>query len=304
MSPILRIATRKSPLAMWQAEHVQQQLQQHWPHLSIELVPMSTSGDHFLRDSLAAVGGKGLFVKELEHALLNHQADVAVHSLKDVPAHLPEGLSLTTFLNREDPRDALVSSYPTLSDLPHGACVGTASLRRQALLKHHHPHLQVKLLRGNVNTRLSKLAAGEYDAIILAAAGLKRLDKHACIQQYLAVDTFVPAVGQGVLALECRHGDEDTQRWLQPLHHCATASCVLAERAFNERLGGACHVPVAGHAVLEQQSLRLTGVVAHIDGQVCLKETIEGPVEQAQALGIELAQRLLAQGAQAILQAV
>ena len=239
----LRIATRQSPLALWQAHFVKIELQRHWPDLSIDLIPMKTSGDKFLSDTLAAVGGKGLFVKELEQALLDHRADIAVHSLKDVPAHLPTGLLLGAFLSREDPRDALVSAYPSLDAMPAGAIIGTASLRRAALIKHYYPQLATAVLRGNVNSRLNKLASGVFDGIILAAAGLNRLGLDDQIATILPSEQFVPAVGQGVLALECRIDDPAIQALLLPLHDPATARCVIAERACNERLGGSCHVP-------------------------------------------------------------
>lgn len=304
MNSTLRIATRQSPLALWQAEHVKARLQHHWPALDIQLLPMTTSGDHFLKDSLAAVGGKGLFVKELERAVQDSRADLAVHSLKDVPAHLPAGLILSTFLEREDPRDALVSSYSCLSALPQGAKLGTASLRRQAIVQHYHPHLRVETLRGNVNSRLEKLSAGHFDAIILATAGLKRLAFEPRIAQILGIDTFIPAVGQGVLALECRADDLAVQALLQPLHHLPTAVCVAAERACNLRLGGACHVPIAAHAVLCDGQLHLSALVASPNGQDFLSQQDSAPAALADALGIHVAEQLLARGAAAILQAL
>lgn len=297
----LRIATRQSPLALWQASFVKQELERCWPKLEVHLVPMLTSGDRFLSDSLATVGGKGLFVKELERALLEGTADVAVHSLKDVPAHLPEGLVLSVFLEREDPRDALLSSFASLETLPYGARVGTASLRRCALLKHYYPHLCIETLRGNVNSRLTKLENGDFDAILLAVAGLKRLGLETQIRQYLELENFVPAVGQGVLALQCRTADTHIATLLAPLHHTETALCVTAERAFNERLGGACHVPVAAHATIEGSQLQLNGLVASVDGQACLRTTASAPFEHAIRLGIEVAETLLARGAAAIL---
>lgn len=304
MNSTLRIATRQSPLALWQAEHVKQRLQQYWPALDIQLLPMTTSGDQFLKDTLAAVGGKGLFVKELERALQDGRADLAVHSLKDVPAHLPEGLILSTFLQREDPRDALVSPYSSLSALPKDAVLGTASLRRQAIVQHYYPHVRVETLRGNVNSRLEKLAAGHFDAILLAAAGLKRLSFEGKISQMLDIETFIPAVGQGVLALECRANDQAVQDLLKPLHHGATAACVVAERACNLRLGGACHVPVAAHAVLHHDQLHLTALVASPNGQDFLSHKDSAPVSLAETLGISVAEHLLSRGAAAILQAL
>ena len=303
MTSLLRIATRQSPLALWQAHFVKTELERHWPELSIQLIPMKTSGDRFLKDTLAAIGGKGMFVKELELAILENRADLAVHSLKDVPAHLPEGLILSTFLQREDPRDALVSPHASLATLPPGSVVGTASLRRQALIKYYYPHLKVEVLRGNVNSRLAKLDEGAFDAIILAVAGLKRLNMVTRIAQTLPLDQFIPAVGQGVLTLETRTADLATQRLLKPLHHIDTALRVRAERAFNERLGGACHVPVAGHATLSEQGLQLSGLVASVDGLVCLQATASSALDEPEALGVSLANELLSQGAAAILQA-
>ncbi len=297
----LRIATRQSPLALWQAEFVKAQLHHYWPKLDITLVPMRTSGDKFLNDTLAAVGGKGLFVKELELALLEQRADIAVHSLKDVPAQLPAGLLLSTFLQREDPRDALVSDYQSLDALPHGALIGTASLRRHALIKHYYPHLNVAVLRGNINSRLKQLANGHYDAIMLAVAGLTRLGLEHEIAAKLDSEQFVPAVGQGVLALECRADDLTIQALLVPLHHADTTICVTAERAFNERLGGACHVPVAAYATLDSDTLHLMGLVAKVDGTECLRESISGPIADACKLGTTLANTLLNRGADTIL---
>lgn len=302
MTHELRIATRQSPLAMWQAEHVKTTLEQCWPGLVVRLIPMITSGDRFLSDSLATQGGKGMFVKELERALLTNTADLAVHSLKDVPALLPAGLCLSTFLERESPEDAFISRTTAIHTLPPGALIGTASLRRQALIKHYYPHLDVKILRGNVNSRLAKLAAGDFDAIILAFAGLKRLEKTACITELLPLHQFIPAVGQGVLALETRSDDVQTQHYLQPLNHADTTACVMAERAFNERLGGACHVPVAGHAILTGDQLHLEGLVASVDGKQCLQESMHATRADAIALGQQLADKLLARGAAAILQ--
>ncbi|MDB5987670.1 MAG: hydroxymethylbilane synthase [Nevskia sp.] len=302
MSANLRIATRQSPLALWQAGHVRALLENLHPELSVELVPMTTAGDQMLDRSLAAVGGKGLFVKELEQALLDGRADLAVHSMKDVPAQLPEGLCLTAFLAGEDPRDAFVSNrYADLAALPQGAHVGTASLRRQAQLRRLRPDLRVGDLRGNVGTRLRRLDAGEFDAILLAHAGLARLGLGARIRQSFDPEVFVPAISQGVIGLECRSDDATTRARLTPLHDITTAIRLAAERAVNARLGGACTVPVAGHAVVNGTRLRLLALVAAPDGSRLVRDEISGPTAQAEQLGAQLAQRLLAAGAREIL---
>jgi hydroxymethylbilane synthase len=302
MTTRLRIATRESPLALWQAEHVKALLQGLHPSATVELVPMTTLGDQLLDRSLATVGGKGLFVKELEQAMLDGRADLAVHSMKDVPSQLPEGLCLTAFLAGEDPRDAFVSNrYADLDALPQGAHVGTASLRRQAQLRRLRPDLRVSEVRGNVGTRLRKLDAGEFDAILLAHAGLARLGLGARIRQSFDPETFVPAISQGVIGIECRTEDAATRAALAPLHDAATATRLLAERSLNARLGGACTVPVAGHAVIDGKNLRLVALVAAPDGSKLVRDEIRGATDDAEALGEQLAQALLAAGARQIL---
>lgn len=299
---MLRIATRESPLALWQAYHVKALLEQAHPGLAVELVPMTTQGDQLLDRSLATVGGKGLFVKELEAAMLEGRADLAVHSMKDVPAQLPDGLILTAFLPGEDPRDAFVSNrYDGLDALPQGAVVGTASLRRQAQLRALRPDLQIRELRGNVGTRLRRLDEGLFDAILLARAGLVRLKLDERIRESFDVERFVPACAQGVIGIECRADDAQTINYLAPLHDTQAAIRLAAERGLNARLGGACTVPVAGHAVINGDRLRLTGLVAAPDGSVVVRDVIEGPVAEAAALGETLALRLLDAGARPIL---
>ncbi len=299
---VLRIATRESPLALWQARHVQTLLQRAHPGLAVELVPMTTAGDQLLDRSLATVGGKGLFVKELETALLQGRADIAVHSMKDVPAQLPPGLCLSAFLRGEDPRDAMVSNrYDSLAALPAGAVVGSSSLRRQAQLRLQRPDLQLRELRGNVGTRLRKLDEGQYDAILLAHAGLLRLGLQSRIRESFAVEVFVPAIAQGVIGVECREDDSATRQCLAPLHHPASATRLAAERALNARLGGACTVPVAGHAVLHGTRLRLDALVAAPDGSRVVRAALEGKAADAAALGTALAEHLLAAGAHDIL---
>lgn len=298
----LRIATRESPLALWQARHVQGLLNQTHPGLEVGLVPMTTAGDQLLDRNLATAGGKGLFVKELETALLEGRADLAVHSMKDVPSQLPPGLCLTAYLAGEDPRDALVSNdYASLDALPAGSVVGTSSLRRQAQLRALRPDLKVAELRGNVGTRLRKLDQGQYQAILLAHAGLLRLGLQDRIRESLAVDRFVPAIAQGVIGLECRADDTATRALLAPLHDAAAATRLAAERALNARLGGACTVPVAGHAVIRGTSLRLDALVAVPDGSRVVRAALEGPAAEAAGLGERLARQLLDGGAREIL---
>ncbi len=302
---ILRIATRRSPLAMWQAEHVAAALRQAHPGLQVKLVGMSTQGDKILDTPLAKIGGKGLFVKELEQGILNGRADIAVHSMKDVPVALPEGLHLPVIMRREDPRDAFVSGVSTSLDaLPEGARVGTSSLRRQCQLAHRRPDLKITALRGNVNTRLGKLDAGEFDAVILAAAGLKRLGFQRRITAYLTPEQSLPAIGQGAIGIECRVDDDRVNGLIKSLHHRGTAACVHAERAMNHRLMGGCQVPVAGYAVLEGDALSLRGLVGEPDGTRILRGEELGSASQAEALGKRLAVGLLEQGADAILRAL
>lgn len=304
----LTIATRKSPLALWQAEYVKARLEALHPQLTVTLLPMTSRGDHILDVPLAKVGGKGLFVKELEHSLLNHEADIAVHSMKDVPMEFPEGLALSVICEREDPRDAFVShQYACFEDLPQGAVVGTSSLRRQCQLLEQRPDLEIKFLRGNVNTRLSKLDQGEYDAIILAAAGLMRLEMTDRIAQYLSPELCLPAGGQGAVGIECRINDPEIEAWLAPLNDTTTAECVTAERAMNRRLEGGCQVPIACYAIhspAHDQQLWLRGLVGSPDGTVMLSDEVTGTPDQAEAMGIELAERLLDKGAAKILKAV
>ncbi len=301
----LRIATRKSALALWQANYVKARLEALHPHLTIELVTMTSKGDRILDAPLAKIGGKGLFVKELENALLEGRADIAVHSMKDVPMAFPEGLGLAVICEREDPRDAFVSNqYQNIDQLPEGAIVGTSSLRRQCQLLEKRPDLTIRFLRGNVNTRLQKLDDGEYDAIILAAAGLIRLEMQDRIQQFLPVTFSLPAGGQGAVGIECRTDDKDTLALIQSLHHEDTATCVLAERAMNRRLEGGCQVPIACYAVLEDDQVSLEGLVGKPDASEILRTAVSRPRSECEQAGIEAAEALLAQGAGDILKAV
>ncbi|EPG4006710.1 hydroxymethylbilane synthase [Providencia stuartii] len=299
---IVRIATRKSPLALWQAYFVKEKLEQFHPGLQVELVPMVTKGDIILDTPLAKVGGKGLFVKELELALLEKRADIAVHSMKDVPVEFPEGLGLVTICEREDPRDAFVSNqYDSLDALPAGSVVGTSSLRRQCQLRELRPDLAIRDLRGNVGTRLSKLDNGEYDAIILAVAGLKRLGLEARIRTALAPEQSLPAVGQGAVGIECRLDDERTRQLLEKLNDDNTSVCVLAERAMNMRLEGGCQVPIGSYAIWQDGQIWLRALVGAPDGsQVIRGERLTTP-EQATQAGISLAEELLDKGAREIL---
>lgn len=302
MSQTIRIATRKSPLAMWQAEHVAELLKQAHPGLEVELVGMKTQGDAILDTPLAKIGGKGLFVKELEQGMLEDKADLAVHSIKDVPVDLPDGLHLAVILEREDPRDAFVSNlYNSLEELPEGAVVGTSSLRRQCQLLDRRPDLQIASLRGNVNTRLRKLDEGEFEAIILASAGLKRLGMRGRITCKLEKDVSLPAIGQGAIGIECRSDDERINALLAPLHHQETALCVAAERAMNQRLMGGCQVPIAGHAIINNGILHLRGLVGEPDGSRVMRAEISGPADEAESLGIAVAEDLLGQGADQVL---
>ena len=301
----LKIATRQSPLALWQANYVKDRLQQLYPDLTIELVPMVTKGDVILDSPLAKIGGKGLFVKELENALLNKEADIAVHSMKDVPMQFPEGLGLAVICQREDPRDAFVShSYRTFAELPQGAVVGTSSLRRQCQLKALRTDLDIRSLRGNVGTRLSKLDNGDYDAIILASAGLIRLGLADRIASFIDVEQSLPAAGQGAVGIECRTDDMQVQTLLAPLADAETTYCVRAERAMNNHLQGGCQVPIGGYAVLQQGQLYLRALVGDIDGSRIIRAEGKSAVENAEILGVKIAEQLLAQGADKILQAI
>ena len=301
----IRIATRKSALALWQAEYVKAELLRHHPNLTVELVPMSTQGDKILDTPLAKIGGKGLFVKELEQAMLDDRADIAVHSMKDVPVEFPDGLMLHTICPRENPQDAFVSNqFKSIDELPPGAVVGTSSLRRQCQLKALRPDLTVRDLRGNVNTRLAKLDNGEYAAIILAAAGLIRLGFEQRIAALMSVDTSLPANGQGAVGIECRSDDKEVQQLLSALEHRETRICVLAERAMNRKLQGGCQVPIGAFAVIEGDTLWLRGLVGALDGSEIIRHQLRGPVAEAEQLGVALAEHLLSQGADRILQDV
>jgi len=303
----VRIATRKSALALWQAEYVKAQLEHFHAGINVELVPMTTKGDIILDTPLAKVGGKGLFVKELEVAMLEDRADIAVHSMKDVPVDFPEGLGLVVICPREDPRDAFVSNtIKSLADLPQGAIVGTSSLRRQCQLKASRPDLDIRDLRGNVNTRLRKLDEGEYDAIILAAAGLIRLEMSERIAQFIEPEEMLPANGQGAVGIECRLDDEKIKTLLAPLECNTTRIRVLAERSMNRALQGGCQVPIGSYGVIsaDGKELHLRGLVGAVDGSEMIESEITGPVEEGEALGHKLAQELLGKGADKILQEV
>jgi hydroxymethylbilane synthase len=305
MRTTIRIATRKSPLALWQANHVKSRLESLYPTLRVELLPMSTKGDKILDSPLAKVGGKGLFVKELEQAILAGEADIAVHSMKDVPVEFPAGLGLCIICEREDPRDAFVSPrFASIAELPTGSRVGTSSLRRQCQLRAQRPDLQVLDLRGNVNSRLAKLDAGDYDAIILAAAGLKRLGMQERITALLSPEESLPANGQGAVGIECRLDDPELLTLLAPLEHSPTRQRVLAERAMNRALQGGCQVPIGAYAELQGSDLWLRGLVGRPDGSLVLRAEQRGPAGAAEALGIALAEQLLALGAAGILSGV
>jgi hydroxymethylbilane synthase len=301
----IRLGTRKSQLALWQAHYVRDTLTRLHPGLRVELVTMTTEGDRILDRSLAKVGGKGLFIKELEQGLLENRTDIAVHSMKDVTATLPPGLHLSVVCEREDPRDAFISNrYATLDALPQGARVGTSSLRRQCQLRAAYPHFEIVTLRGNVNTRLAKLDAGEFDAILLAVAGIKRLGMEERIRQRLDPSVSLPAVGQGAVCIECRESDAATNELLAPLNHRETQICVTAERAMNAHLEGGCQVPIGGYAELHGDQLHLRGLVGEPDGSRLLRAELRGPAIQAEQLGAQLAQQLLVQGAKDILDKV
>ncbi|WP_347453263.1 hydroxymethylbilane synthase [Acinetobacter thermotolerans] len=301
----LKIATRQSPLALWQAEHIRARLQELHADLQVELVTFVTQGDKILDTPLAKIGGKGLFVKELEAALLDGRADLAVHSMKDVPMVLPEGLNLPVICEREDPLDAFVSNtYTSFDELPQGAKVGTSSLRRKCQILKARPDLEIIDLRGNVGTRLSKLDAGHYDAIILASAGLKRLGLAERIRHTIVPEISLPAVGQGALGLECRSNDQVVLDLILPLLHAETDACVRAERAFNAYLEGGCQVPIAGYATLQNGQISIEGRVGSTDGATLLKAQLQADASEAEQLGVSLAQNLLAQGAGELLKAL
>ncbi len=302
---IIRIATRQSPLALWQAEHVAELLVRAFPGVRTQLVKMVTRGDKILDAPLAKVGGKGLFVKELEQGMLEGVADIAVHSMKDVPVDFPEGLHLASILTREDPTDAFVSNhYASLNELPPNARIGTSSLRRECQLKEKFPDAQVMPLRGNVNTRLAKLDAGDYDAIILASAGLKRLGMANRITQSLDASVSLPAIGQGAIGIECRIDDVEINAMLAALHDAETGLCVVAERAMNARLNGGCQVPIAGFALLQGEQLFMRGLVGNPDGSVICRSERSGGLDQGAVIGRLIAEDLLAQGADKVLQAL
>jgi hydroxymethylbilane synthase len=301
-SRIIRIATRKSALALWQAEYVKAALLEAHRDLQVELVPMSTQGDKILDTPLAKIGGKGLFIKELEVAMSEDRADIAVHSMKDVPVAFPEGFGLHAICERENPFDAFVSNnFASIEDLPQGAVVGTSSLRRQCQLRHIRPDLLIKDLRGNVNTRLAKLDSGQYDGIILAAAGLIRLQMPERIRAHMPANISLPAVGQGAVGIECRNDDLQLIALLQPLNHAPTATRVTAERAMNAQLNGGCQVPIGSFAELEGQQITLRGLVGSVDGSQLLHAQCSGHQDQAMQIGQQVAQLLLDQGAAAIL---
>jgi hydroxymethylbilane synthase len=300
---LIRIATRESPLAMWQTEFVASELRRLHPGLRVELVSMTTKGDQLLDSPLAKIGGKGLFVKELEVALLEQRADIAVHSMKDVPMHFPDGLALIAIMEGHDPRDAFVSNnYDSLATLPAGAVVGTSSLRRETQIRARYPQLEIKMLRGNIQSRMAKLDRGDYDAIILAAAGLKRMGYDARIRAELGPEESLPSVGQGALGIEARANDAAVQALIAPLIHAPTNTRVRAERAFNTRLNGGCQVPIGGYALLQDDgSLWLRGMVGRPDGTLTLRDEITGDATEGEALGVQLAERMLAAGADKIL---
>ncbi|MEI7995056.1 MAG: hydroxymethylbilane synthase [Methylococcaceae bacterium] len=302
---IIRIATRQSPLALWQAEHVAELLVRALPGVRTQLVKMVTRGDKILDAPLAKVGGKGLFVKELEQGMLENLADIAVHSMKDVPVDFPEGLHLAAILLREDPTDAFVSNhYSMLNELPPSARIGTSSLRRQCQIKEKFPDAEVIPLRGNVNTRLSKLDAGDCDAIILASAGLIRLGMAKRITQSLDTSVSLPAIGQGAIGIECRVDDLEINEILQTLHDAETGLCVSAERAMNARLNGGCQVPIAGFAQVQGGQIAMRGLVGNPDGSVLYRAERTGGLDQGESIGQLIAEDLLAQGADIILQAL
>ena len=303
--PVVKIATRNSPLARWQAEFVKAELQTHHPGLNVELIGFTTRGDQLLDSPLSKVGGKALFVKELEVAMLNGEADMAVHSMKDVPMEFPQGLELAVICEREDPRDAFVSNrYTAIDELPEGAVLGTSSVRRQCQLWAIRPDLNIKDLRGNVNTRLRKLDDGEYDAIVLAAAGLKRLGMDHRIADFIDPQVSLPAGGQGAVGIECRSDNARIKELLKPLEHRQTTFRVVAERALNRHLEGGCQVPIASFAEAQGHRLSMKALVGSLDGQTILRAAGEDDCINAEALGINLAEQLLAQGAAEILKQI
>jgi len=304
----VRIGSRKSQLALVQTHWVQAELSKAFPDINFEVKTMESKGDKILDVALSKIGDKGLFTQELEDAMLSGETDFAVHSLKDLPTNLPEGLMLGCVTEREDPADALVvhekHKDKQLDTLPEGAVIGTSSLRRLAQLKHHFPHFKFKDIRGNVNTRLRKLDEGEYDAIVLAAAGLNRLDMSDRIHQILPPDISLHAVGQGALGIECRQGDEEILSILKVLEHTPTAQRCYAERAFLRELEGGCQVPIGVNTTIEGNTLTLKGIVASLDGQQLIKDVVTGAPADAESMGKELAKRVRSQGAQEILDVI
>jgi len=298
----ITIATRESELAIWQAEYIKSELVSLYPRLDVTILGMTTEGDKTLNKSLSKIGGKGLFIKELEVALQNKEADIAVHSLKDLPMHLSEEFMIGAISKREDARDAFISNdFGALEMLPPGSIVGTSSFRRQSQLQHRFPDLVIEPLRGNLQTRLRKLDKKQYQGIILAAAGLIRLKLKHRIRQYMSPENSIPAVGQGALAIEILKERTDLITLLNPLHHLNSAYCVLAERAMSRTLGGSCNVPLGAYAVIENKILKLEGFVASIDGKEMIKDKIEGSIEDAEKLGEKLAKQLLDKGADKVL---
>jgi len=302
MNKTLKIATRKSPLALWQAEHVKARLEYHHPGLKVELVKMTTKGDQILNSPLSKIGGKGLFIKELEVGMMEGVADIAVHSMKDVPYEIPPGFELGAILKRENPFDAFVSNhYESIDDLPQGAKVGTCSMRRIVQLKALRPDLEILDLRGNVNTRLQKLDDGEYDAIILACAGLIRLKFEDRIKQQISAEQSLPAVGQGAVGIEIRENDQEILDLIAPLIDTETSYRITCERAMNARLEGGCSVPIAGYSTIEDDRITLTGLVGNVDTGVILKEQVSGSIDESEKLGVVLADKLISLGAKDIL---
>ncbi len=298
----LVIASRESLLAMWQAKHIQARLKGLYPECDVQILGMTTTGDQILDKPLATIGGKGLFIKELENALLDGRADIAVHSMKDVPMNMPEGFALVATCDRENPLDAFVSNdYDSLAALPHGSIVGTSSLRRQSQIQARFPHLKIESLRGNVQTRLRKLDEGQYAAIILAAAGLIRLELGDRIRGFIPPEDSIPAVGQGALGIEIKADRTDLIEVLAPLNHHDTAQCVEAERGFSRTLAGSCTVPLGAHATKQNNTITLIGFVASVDGKKMLRERISGDANDAENIGKALAAKLISLGADKIL---
>jgi len=298
----IRIATRKSPLALWQAEHVKAQLQQHDPELEVDLVSMQTQGDRILDTPLSLVGGKGLFIKELEQALYDHQADIAVHSMKDVTIDIPDGLQLPVILKRENPHDVFISEkYKRINDLPQGAVVGTSSLRRKCQLKAWRDDLNIKDLRGNVGTRLRKLDDGEYDAIILAAAGVIRLGLEDRISEIISTDIILPAIGQGAIGIQMRSEDNDVLEKICLLNNKTTQQQIEAERVVSRRLFGGCQLPIAAYAEIDKAIIKIRGMVGRADGSEIIQDSVSGNLDEREALGLQLAESLLKKGADEIL---